>query len=43
MTPHVAGISRGAHQRSTDLLWEHLRRYPAGEELLNIVDKHLGS
>ena len=40
MTP--AGISQGARQRITDLFCENLRRYLAGEELLNIVDKRAG-
>jgi phosphoglycerate dehydrogenase-like enzyme len=42
MTPHMAGISQNAYQRITDLFCENLRRYLAGEELLNIVDKHIG-
>jgi phosphoglycerate dehydrogenase-like enzyme len=42
MTPHMAGISQGAYQRITDLFCENLRRYLAGEELLNVVDKQLG-
>jgi phosphoglycerate dehydrogenase-like enzyme len=42
MTPHMAGISQSAYQRITDLFCENLRRYLVGEELLNIVDKHIG-
>jgi phosphoglycerate dehydrogenase-like enzyme len=42
MTPHMAGVSQGAFQRITDLFCENLRRYLAGEQLLNVVDKQLG-
>jgi phosphoglycerate dehydrogenase-like enzyme len=42
MTPHMSGISSGAYQRITDLFCENLRRYLAGEQLLNVVDKQLG-
>jgi phosphoglycerate dehydrogenase-like enzyme len=43
VTPHMAGISQGAYQRITDLFCENLRRYLAGEDLLNVVDKQIGS
>jgi phosphoglycerate dehydrogenase-like enzyme len=42
MTPHMSGISQSAVQRVTDLFCENLRRYLAGEELLNVVDKQHG-
>jgi len=42
ITPHVAGSSELADERSWALLRENLRRFGAGEPLLNVVDKHLG-
>lgn len=42
MTPHMSGISQGNFQRETDLICENLRRYLAGEVLLNVVDKRIG-
>lgn len=35
MSPHVAGFTPGYHERVLDLFGENLRRYLAGEELLN--------
>ncbi|HET7275611.1 MAG TPA: D-2-hydroxyacid dehydrogenase [Longimicrobiaceae bacterium] len=39
ITPHVSPTSRGYWKRETDLIVENLRRYLAGEEMLNVVDK----
>lgn len=42
MTPHMSGVSDGYAQRGVDLFCENLRRYLAGERLINVVDKRLG-
>lgn len=42
ITPHLAGSSPRSHGRLMDLFCENLRRYLAGEELLNVVDKAAG-
>lgn len=42
ITSHTSGNSPQAAQRMADLTVEQLRRYEAGEELLNIVDKSAG-
>lgn len=42
LTPHVSAITPRYDDRATALFAENLRRYLAGEELLNIVDKTLG-
>jgi phosphoglycerate dehydrogenase-like enzyme len=42
ITPHVAGTSPRYWERATALFSENLRRYAAGEELLNVVDKEMG-
>jgi len=42
ITPHRAGDSRRSHERFMDLFCENLRRYVAGEALLNVVDKEAG-
>ena len=42
LTPHVSAVTRGFWRRQTDLIVENLRRYLAGEELLNLVDKEAG-
>ena len=42
ITPHVAGRSPVTTQRRTALLRENLRRFAAGEPLMNVVDKKLG-
>jgi phosphoglycerate dehydrogenase-like enzyme len=42
ITPHVAGASPLTRGRQFDLLRENVRRFTAGEELLNVVDKELG-
>lgn len=38
ITPHIAGYSMAAVQRSFVLYEENLRRYLSGEKLLNVVD-----
>ncbi len=42
ITPHVAGQSRWRIDNMTNFFCENLRRYQAGEALLNVVDKQLG-
>ncbi|MBM4464870.1 MAG: D-2-hydroxyacid dehydrogenase [Chloroflexi bacterium] len=42
LSPHVAGFSPHYDQRASDLFVENLRRYLAGQELLNLVDKEAG-
>lgn len=42
ITPHVSGVTRGFWRRETDLILENIRRYLAGETLLNLVDKAAG-
>ena len=39
LTPHIAGISAHDEDRRLDVLAENLRRFVAGEPLLNVVDK----
>jgi phosphoglycerate dehydrogenase-like enzyme len=41
-TPHVSGASHRYWRRQTDLITQNLRRYAAGEPLLNTVDKNAG-
>jgi phosphoglycerate dehydrogenase-like enzyme len=42
LTPHMSGVSRGYFERVTALFCENLRRYLAGETLMNLVDKDKG-
>jgi phosphoglycerate dehydrogenase-like enzyme len=42
ITPHTAGQSPGGQRRAHELFRENLRRFAAGETLLNIVDKKAG-
>jgi len=42
VTPHVSAVTRGFWGREADLILENLRRYWAGDELLNLVDKGAG-
>lgn len=42
LSPHVAGFTIHYDERATDLFAENLRRYLAGEPLLNLVDKERG-
>lgn len=42
MTPHVSAVSPRYWRRETDLIVENIRRYLAGRELLNVVDKERG-
>jgi D-3-phosphoglycerate dehydrogenase len=42
ITPHVAGQSARRADNMTNFFCENLRRYLKGEQLLNLVDKHLG-
>ena len=42
ITPHDAGSSPRSHERFMAVFLENLRRYVAGEPLLNVVDKRAG-
>ncbi|RMH18017.1 MAG: D-2-hydroxyacid dehydrogenase [Gemmatimonadetes bacterium] len=42
LLPHVSAVSGGYWRRQTDLLAENLRRWAAGEPLLNVVDIDAG-
>jgi phosphoglycerate dehydrogenase-like enzyme len=42
LSPHVAGFTLRYDERASDLFAENLRRYLAGERLLNLVDKARG-
>lgn len=42
ITPHTAASSEVTEQRRTALLLENLRRFGAGEPLLNVIDKVAG-
>ncbi len=42
LTPHISGATVAYNDRATDLFAENLRRYLAGEPLLNLVDKTVG-
>ncbi|MEX2528296.1 MAG: D-2-hydroxyacid dehydrogenase [Gemmatimonadota bacterium] len=42
LTPHVSGVSRDFWRREVDLIVENLKRFLAGESLLNLVDRQRG-
>jgi phosphoglycerate dehydrogenase-like enzyme len=42
LLPHVSGTSHRFWRRETDLIVGNLRRYLAGEPLVNTVDKQAG-
>jgi len=42
LTPHISGFTPNYEQRAVDIFCENLRRYIAGQPLLNIVDKSTG-
>jgi len=42
VTPHMAGVSEVTKERGTALFRENMRRFGAGEPLLNVVDKKAG-
>lgn len=42
LTPHTSGQSPHSDRRVLDLVCENLRRFAAGEPLLNVVDKRSG-
>lgn len=42
ITPHTAGQSPGGQRRCHEVFRENLRRFAAGEMLLNVVDKKVG-
>jgi phosphoglycerate dehydrogenase-like enzyme len=39
ISPHVGGFTPHYDDRATDIFAENLRRYIAGEPLLNVVDR----
>ena len=42
ITPHIAGQSDSVQRRRIELIKENIRRFAAGEPLLNVVDKAKG-
>jgi phosphoglycerate dehydrogenase-like enzyme len=42
ITPHIAGASDVSLSRVIEMLKENIRRFSAGEPLLNVVDKEKG-
>lgn len=42
LTPHISGFTPQYDKRATDIFAENLRRYLAGEPLLNLVDRDKG-
>jgi phosphoglycerate dehydrogenase-like enzyme len=42
ITPHLAGSSDKVHLRRIELVKENMKRFAAGEPLLNVVDKQKG-
>ena len=42
ITPHVGGQRASRIDDMTDLFCENIRRYRAGDPLINLVDKRLG-
>lgn len=42
ITPHLAGTSDGLRKRQLELLKDNVRRFAAGEPLVNVVDKQRG-
>lgn len=42
ITPHVGGQAATRLDDVTNFFCENLRRYQAGERLINLVDKRLG-
>jgi phosphoglycerate dehydrogenase-like enzyme len=42
ITPHISGLFDGYWPAVVDLFSDNLRRFAAGEPLLNVVDKHAG-
>jgi phosphoglycerate dehydrogenase-like enzyme len=42
LTPHMAGANRGYMDKACELFADNLRRFNAGQPLLNVVDRQLG-
>ncbi len=42
LTPHMSGANRGYMDKACSLFADNLRRYAAGQPLLNLVDRQLG-
>jgi len=42
LTPHMSGANRGYMDKACALFADNLRRYRAGQPLLNVVDRQLG-
>ena len=42
ITPHISGVGGDSIEKRETLILENLRRYQAGETILNMVDVNLG-
>lgn len=42
ITPHISGSTPKYMDRLVDIFIENLKRYQAGEPMVNVVDKKLG-
>jgi phosphoglycerate dehydrogenase-like enzyme len=42
LTPHMSGANRGYMDKACELFADNLRRFVAGQPLLNLVDRQLG-
>jgi phosphoglycerate dehydrogenase-like enzyme len=42
LTPHMSGANRGYMDKACELFADNLRRFVAGQPLLNLVDRRLG-
>ena len=42
LSPHISGATPHYDERATDLFAENLRRFAAGEPLLNVVSRQRG-
>jgi len=42
VTPHIGAVSPGTIDRGNDIFLENLRRYRAGQPMINVVDKNAG-
>ena len=42
LSPHISGVTPHYDERATDLFAENLRRFAAGEPLLNVVSRQRG-
>ena len=42
LTPHMSGANRGYMDKACALFADNIRRFVAGQPLLNVVDRQLG-